>query len=234
MAAGDVSSHGGAASAANSIHFHALCSAVEHEKFEKARAILESGSLGTAAADLSRTNPDGFTPLDLAFMTGRQDLLKLVIAHGGRGGGVFPSSEAVSTHLLYLIGESRKQVEKFGQLTSSHSNQVANLSHAQLKECEKQRSLWQKRMSTLKRLRSGFDSSGCPHAPAALEIGVVGPARLCARLREPERMGHSPYTKYKVQWSHTDSFVRIEGEMIVADGVQGLQCNIDGLSEGQR
>ncbi len=46
-------------------------------------------------------------------MTGNQALLGLVVHHGGKEGAFFPSAESVSAHLLSLITESRKQVQKF-------------------------------------------------------------------------------------------------------------------------
>ena len=64
-------------SAHSDIHFSALCNAIEHEKCEKARAILETHP----ALLLDQNNNDGFTPLDLAFMTGNQEILQLLIHH---------------------------------------------------------------------------------------------------------------------------------------------------------
>ena len=43
------------------IHFQALCNAVEHEKLEKAKSILEQHP----DLRLDGINGDGFTPLDL-------------------------------------------------------------------------------------------------------------------------------------------------------------------------
>lgn len=59
------------------IHFSALCNSIEHEKLEKARAILETHP----SLHLDIANNDGFTPLDLAFMTGNHDMLKLLLSH---------------------------------------------------------------------------------------------------------------------------------------------------------
>ena len=59
------------------IHFTALCNAIEHEKLEKTKAILETHP----SLHLDSANNDGFTPLDLAFMTGNQDILRFLINH---------------------------------------------------------------------------------------------------------------------------------------------------------
>ena len=117
-----------------SIHFHALCNAVEHERLEKCRAILESSRLrDDRELDLGRANADGFTPLDLAFMTGKRDIIDLILEHGGKEGAKFQAPADVSAHLQALASESKKQVEKFGQLTSGVGHAHAQLSQAQLK-----------------------------------------------------------------------------------------------------
>ena len=252
--------------------------------------------------DLSALNNDGFSPLDLAFMTGRPDLVRLLLEHGATEGGAFPRPEAVSAHLHALAHESKKQVrksqdsrvsysfkclfkvlqcerkhllllpekypyilivifgqvDKFGQLikaaaasnnpsstsTTAAAATAPQLSQSQLRECEKQQTLWQKRLATLKRLRSGFESAGRPHAPAGVEVSVVGPDCVSVRLLEPERVGgRSLYTKCRVQWSHSDSFQRVEGELTVAadppgngagTGGKGLEFRVRALTEGRR
>ena len=72
-------------SSGSDIHFSALCNAIEHEKLEKARAILETHP----SLQLDQTNNDGFTPLDLAFMTGNLDILRLLMNHKCEGKKVF-------------------------------------------------------------------------------------------------------------------------------------------------
>ena len=99
---GGGSSPGGGGGDKFDIHFQALCSAVEQEKFEKARSILENQT----HVNVNGVNADGFTLLDLAFMTGNQAMLNLVVTHGGKEGAFFPSAEAVSAHLLSLTTES--------------------------------------------------------------------------------------------------------------------------------
>ena len=155
------------------IHFQALCSAVEQEKFEKARSIFENQT----HVNVNGVNADGFTLLDLAFMTGNQSMLNLVVTHGGKEGAFFPSSEAVSAHLLSLTTESRKQVEKFNQLvklTLGGGAPPTTLTQVQLKECEKQLTLWQKRLTIMKKLKVGFDNAVCPHAPVEVIASVTG------------------------------------------------------------
>jgi hypothetical protein len=247
-----------AAASAADIHFQALCNAVENEKIEKCRSILQATnttirsvaneSNGRPTIDLSAANNDGFTPLDLAFMTGHSDLVNLILDHGGVEGKSFPSPDRASAHLHALIHESRKQVEKFGHLikaahggSSSKGAHISNLptqlSQSQLKECEKQQTLWQKRMATLRRLKQGFDTSGCPHAPEAVTLQVLGPDSISVRLRSPENLGNkSLFTKCRIQWSHMDTFARLDGEMVVTEGVMGKEPEVcvKNLVEGRR
>jgi len=214
------------------IHFQALCSAVEQEKVEKARSILEHQT----HVNVNGVNGDGFTLLDLAFMTGNQALLSLVVHHGGKEGAFFPSPEAVSAHLLSLTTESRKQVEKFNQLvklTASGAAPTGALSQVQLKECEKQLSLWQKRLTTMKKLKAGFDMAGCPHAPVEVAASVTGSSCINIRVKEPEKAGNSLFTKFKIQWSLQDTFSEVEGEVEVKT-IHTLEYNIENLAEGTR
>ena len=210
----------------------ALCSAVEQEKCEKARAILENQT----HVNVNGVNGDGFTLLDLAFMTGNPAMLSLVVTHGGKEGAFFPSPEAVSAHLLSLTTESRKQVEKFNQLvklTSSGAAPAGALSQVQLKECEKQLSLWQKRLANMKRLKTGFDGAVCPHAPVEVAASVTGATTIHVRVKEPEKFGNSLFTKFKIQWSQSDNFAEISGEVEVKT-IHTLEYNIEQLTEGAR
>jgi len=210
------------------IHFQALCSAVEQERLEKVRSILEHQT----HVNVNGVNGDGFTLLDLAFMTGNQHVLNLVVHHGGKEGAFFPSPESVSAHILSLITESRKQVEKFNQLVKMAAS-GATLSQVQLKECEKQLSLWQKRLTTMKKLKAGFDSAGCPHAPVEVQASVTGSNCINVKVKEPEKFGNSLYTKFKIQWSFKDTFSDIEGEIEVKT-IHTLEYNIENLIEGKR
>lgn len=138
------------------------------------------------------------------------------------------------------------QVEKFGHLikaahgTSSKSNHISNvptnLTQSQLKECEKQQTLWQKRMATLRRLKQGFDTAGCPHAPVSVTVEVLGQRTLSVGLKSPDSVGgRSLFTKCRIQWSHTDTFVKLEGELITTDGVgRNPKVLVRNLVEGQR
>jgi len=143
-------------------------------------------------------------------------------------------------------------VDKFGQLikaaassnASSHSGQLAaaaqQLTAGQLKECEKQQTLWQKRLSTLKRLRAGLESAGRPHAPACAEVEVTSATSVKLILREPEALSQRGglYTKVRVQWSRAADFSQNEGERdISADVGSGdgrMEVNVLALVEGQR
>lgn len=230
------------AAATTDIHFTALCNAIEHEKLEKAKAILETHP-GLA---LDNANNDGFTPLDLAFMTGNAEILRLLIHHRNdeedKGAAIegsrFTNPEAISHHLSSLINQSKDQVEKFGQLIKSTTIVGSQLTPAHLKECEKQRNLWQKRLNGLKKLKQGLETSGRPHAPAKVIVEVTGPRRIRVKLQEPEMVGpHSLFTKFRVQWSKFDSFNVIQGEQVVfCSSAQGraLECIIDHLEDAER
>ena len=85
----------------------------------------------------------------------------------------FTSPESIIHHLATLINQSKDQVEKFGQLIKSATIVGGGqLTPAHLKECEKQRNLWQKRFNGLKKLKLGLETSGRPHAPSKVIVEV--------------------------------------------------------------
>ena len=92
------------------VFFQALCSAVEQEKIEKVRSILENQT----HVNVNGVNGDGFTLLDLAFMTGNQSLLNLVVHHGGKEGAFFPSPE-VKLFLVYYFFSWSLFEKQFGR-----------------------------------------------------------------------------------------------------------------------
>ena len=242
------------------IHFQALCNAVENEKIEKIRSILEHNpNLNTTAL-----NADKLSPMDIAFMFGNIDILNMLMEHQhvrnahendsketsdlAEVNDVFLSSDAIIAHLGNLIGESKKQVEKFGQLikmategTNGSSNPalqgVNSLTQAQLKECEKQQSLWTKRMNSLRKMRNGFISNFCPNTPTTVNAKVLGldVIQVCITAPGEEVNRKGLMTKFKVQWSTSDTFVHLLGERIFhcnnANG-RDFVCTIKNLQTG--
>uniref|UniRef100_A0A0K2TZ33 Uncharacterized protein n=1 Tax=Lepeophtheirus salmonis TaxID=72036 RepID=A0A0K2TZ33_LEPSM len=200
------------------IHFQALCNAVEHEKNEKLKTLIESLPDN---ADLDETNRDGFTPLDLAFLTNNSNVWSILLEKGASEGKGFSNPVALTSHLSALIAESQKQVDKFGQLigsaaagnTSGTPPHHPHLSSAQLKECEKQQVLWTKRLVALKKMKINSESLGTPHPPASLQVSAIAEDALEIKLSPPP----NPYTKYKVQLGSSASFRRIRKEVVVSE-----------------
>ena len=242
------------------IHFQALCNAVENEKIEKIRSILEHNpNLNTTAL-----NADKLSPMDIAFMLGNIDILNMLMEHqqlrdaqakvDGESNDlcevneVFVSSDAIIAHLSNLIGESKKQVEKFGQLikmategsdgsTNPALQGVNSLTTSQLRECEKQQSLWTKRMNSLRKMRNGFISNFCPNTPTTVNTKVLGLdiIQVCIMAPGEEINRKGLMTKFKVQWSTSETFVQLVGERIFhcanANG-RDFVCTIKSLQTG--
>ena len=242
------------------IHFQALCNAVENEKIEKIRSIMEHNpNLNTTAL-----NADKLSPMDIAFMLGNVDILNMLMEHQQLRGAqenmedessdllevneVFSSSDAIIAHLSNLIGESKKQVEKFGQLikmatdgTDGSSNPalqgVNSLTQAQLRECEKQQSLWTKRMNSLRKMRNGFISNFCPNTPTTVNAKVLGLDVIQVGITAPgdEINRKGLMTKFKVQWSTSETFVHLVGERIfhcTNANNRNFACTIRNLQTG--
>ena len=217
------------------IHFQALCNAVENEKMDKIRSILDHNPhLNTA-----NRNGDKISPLDMAFMLGNNQMLEILLSHRSGNGSslddvtntvpdLFPTPEATMSHLTALIGESKKQVDKFGQLvrtadpagviavTSAVPSLPNNLNRDQIRECEKQKTLWTKRLNSLRRMRAGFLSHFSPQAPKDVVTEVLGidTVKITACVNQ-EINPKSLVTKFKVQWSLNDKFQPLNGERVV-------------------
>jgi hypothetical protein len=56
---------------------------------------------------------------------------------------------------------------------------------------------------------------------------------IAFQVKEPEKFGNSLYTKFKIQWSLTDTFAEVAGEVEVKT-VHTLEYNIEQLAEGRR
>lgn len=90
-------------------------------------------------------------------------------------------------------------------------------------------------MSTLKRLKEGFEASGCPHVPSKCQVIVEGQTVIKVRLGQPETVNsRSLYTKCKIQWSFSDSFSVIEGEKVVYKLGNDLEFKVKDFVEGKR
>ena len=85
---------------------------------------------------------------------------------------------------------------------------------------------------------TGFEASGCPHAPSSVLASVTSQTSIKVQVGEPAPVGpYSLFTKFKVQWSPCDTFAKISGEKVIAcssDEGQKLECIVDNLKEGQR
>lgn len=249
------------------IHFQALCNAVENEKIEKVGSILDHNP----DLDVARRNADDFTPLDLAFMLSNLEMLAVLMDHHDRwrtrraaaaelcvaDQDAFASPEAVTQRLTGLINESKKQVEKFGQLVKvastsesldggAEGSSVAvparptshappNLSAGQIKECEKQQGLWGKRLNGLRKMRAGFASNFVPAAPEAVQVTVLGTLAVQVGVANPDprdRRSDRLATKIKVQWSESESFSTLVGQTVYLCNGSGDQvvCDISGLN----
>ena len=209
---------------------------------------------------MASRNSDKLTPLDIAFMLGNPEIMDVLVNHRpseepSRSGATvedpFLTPEAVMGHLSGLINESKKQVEKFGQLVKTADPKgVINVSSAlpslpnnlnpnQIRECEKQRTLWTKRLNSLRRMRAGFVANFSPQAPEVVRAEVVDVNTVkVAVAPSGDRNPKALITKFKVQWSLNETFTEIRGERVfnclysTLTG-SGFEATISGLNSGQ-
>ncbi|XP_067670804.1 ankyrin repeat and fibronectin type-III domain-containing protein 1-like isoform X2 [Haliotis asinina] len=207
---------------------HALFDAVEQQDIDVVRTILDSGGV-----ELNSVNSEGLTPLDVAVMTNNIPMAKMLLFHGARESPIFQQGDCRLDKLEALIAEAEKKVVDFTAAVLNSSSGNANISPAQQKENETQLSHWEFRYRLLKRMRAGYDHARPPDAPTNVRLSVASSSSLLVNFGEPLNHNGAVVTKYRVEWSNTENFTSIAGEVTVED-VRQLEFEIQGLVKGSQ
>uniref|UniRef100_A0A8C6VIC0 Ankyrin repeat and fibronectin type III domain containing 1 n=1 Tax=Naja naja TaxID=35670 RepID=A0A8C6VIC0_NAJNA len=139
----------------------------------------------------------------------------------------FVSVEARSIHLSSLVQEAQQRVNDLSAQVMSESL------GADSSEKEKQLKAWEWRYRLYKRMKSSFEHSRAPEAPTNICLMVTSSTSLTVTFQEPHSINSAVVTKYKVEWSCSEDFSPLAGEIIM-ENLQFLRCTITGLTMGQR
>ncbi|XP_043191220.1 ankyrin repeat and fibronectin type-III domain-containing protein 1-like [Amphibalanus amphitrite] len=137
----------------------------------------------------------------------------------------FLSTDSRCSHLQELVRKAQRRVDMLTSYVSSTNGG---------KESEKQRTLWQRRLKLLNRMKVGFDQTRPPDPPARVTVEVTGPQEVRLRLDEPDCQHQAICTKYKVQWSTSADFSSVAGERDVTDLVPPPELPVRQLTQGRR
>ncbi|KAK3930258.1 Ankyrin repeat and fibronectin type-III domain-containing protein 1 [Frankliniella fusca] len=214
------------------IHSHALFAAVEQGHIERVRTILQSTDV-----DINSVNSDGLSPLDVAVLVGNKAVAKILVAFGAQEGNHFKSSDALAVHLKQLVLEAELRLQELGsasaQCGSSSTGTYPQTTTADSSSGDKQLSIWERRVNSLKRMVLGYEEAGCPDEPFLVAVDVTGTNTVTVRFQEPETLDSHICTKFKVEWSCFPDFNHLAGEREVLD-LTYSECHISDLVQGQR
>ncbi|RWS12860.1 ankyrin repeat and fibronectin type-III domain-containing protein 1-like protein, partial [Dinothrombium tinctorium] len=204
----------------------ALFAAVEREQLDRAKTLLESTDL-----DVNSVNSDGFTALDIAVMTLNISIVKLLQKHGAKEGAAYSYRESREKQLNYLLREAEQSLSDLnGYVLTAATN--GSLSAALLKEKERQKMLWERRLAFLQRLKAGFIQLQIPDSLLSVCIEVVGSSSIKAKFLESRTANYREklVTKYRVEWSRSENFDSIS--FIEVTDLHKLSVIIDDLTPG--
>ncbi|KAJ7317912.1 hypothetical protein JRQ81_004074 [Phrynocephalus forsythii] len=202
----------------------AMLEAVEQQDLEAVQILLYQYT--PEELDLNTPNSEGLTALDIAILTNNVPIAKLLLKVGAKESPHFVNMESRTSHLSYLVQEAQQRVNDL-------SVQVTN-DGLSTDSCEKEKQLkaWEWRYRLYKRMKSGFEHSRAPEAPSNVCLLVTSSTSLTVTFQEPHSMNSAVVTKYKVEWSCSEDFSPLVGEIIM-DNLQSLRCTITGLTMGQ-
>ncbi|KAK9407191.1 ankyrin repeat and fibronectin type-III domain-containing protein 1 [Crotalus adamanteus] len=177
--------------------------------------------------DLNTPNSEGLTALDIAILTNNVPIAKILMKVGAKESPHFVSVEGRSVHLSNLVQEAQQRVSDLSAQVMSESLGTDS------SEKEKQLKAWEWRYRLYKRMKSSFEHSRAPEAPTNICLMITSSTSLTVTFQEPHSINSAVVTKYKVEWSCSEDFSPLAGEIIM-ENLQSLRCTITGLTMGQR
>ncbi|KAH9514239.1 Ankyrin-repeat and fibronectin type III domain-containing 1 [Bulinus truncatus] len=100
-----------------------------------------------------------------------------------------------------------------------------------VKDNEKLLSHWEFRHKLLKRIKAGYDHAKPPEPPTNVKVEVSSNSSLLVTFSEPQSHNGAVVTKYKVEWSSTNTFFKILGEAMI-ENLSHLEYEIKSLTSG--
>ncbi|XP_019477310.1 ankyrin repeat and fibronectin type-III domain-containing protein 1 isoform X1 [Meleagris gallopavo] len=203
----------------------AMFEAVEQQDLDAVQILLYQYT--PEELDLNTPNSEGLTPLDIAILTNNIPIARTLLHVGAKESPHFVNMESRSVHLCTLVQEAQQRVT---ELSAQVMNEGLGTDNT---EKEKQLKAWEWRYRLYKRMKAGYEHARAPEAPTNVCLMVTSSTSLTVTFQEPLSVNSAVVTKYKVEWSCSEDFSPLVGEIIV-DNLQSLRCTITGLRTGQK
>ncbi|KAL5285155.1 ANKFN1 family protein [Megaselia abdita] len=229
----------------NTIHLHALFTAVEQGHLDKAKTILESN----VDVNVNSLNSDGLTPLDIAVLSNNRLMTKMLLRHGAKENTERKYSNHLGNHLKTLFQEAELKIYNLSStedLMRQSENSRASISSIIIgntsssvsgctgSEADKQIGLWERRLKGIRRMIQGWEFTNVPNALRNFKICVTNVTSVSIALLEPN---DGPIvTKFKVQWSAKSDFTNLVGEKVITEwnSAYGTLFDLHDLTQGRQ
>lgn len=176
---------------------------------------------------LNRVSDQGLVPLDVAALTHNSPLLHVLTKAGAQHNPVLchPVEWALKLDTLVTLAGKRVEERKKELIRKAGAGPQAQADvHRQIR-------LWSLRQQLYCRMRENFQKTELPGPPSCVSILVSSTSSLLVIIKEPEGQRMGLITRYRVEWSTSDSFKRILGSAQVTETKNPSFC-IQGLTAG--
>ncbi|CAL9693621.1 unnamed protein product [Knipowitschia caucasica] len=176
---------------------------------------------------VNRVSDQGLVPLDVAALTHNSPLLHVLTKAGAHHNPILNRPAEWALKLDTLVTLASKRVE---ERRKEMVRRVAAGPQAQA-DMQRQIRLWSLRLQLYCRMRENFNNTELPGPPSHVSILVTSTSSLLVVIKEPEGPGFGLITRYRVEWSTSDTFKRIIGSAQVME-TKNPTFSIHGLTAG--
>uniref|UniRef100_H3CZS4 Fibronectin type-III domain-containing protein n=1 Tax=Tetraodon nigroviridis TaxID=99883 RepID=H3CZS4_TETNG len=198
-----------------------LWEAVENEDTLAVQSLLSKDHIKEKG--VNRVSDQGLVPLDVAALTHNSPLLHVLSKAGARPNPVLCQPAEWAFKLDALVALAGKRVEEKKMESLRKPGPSADLS--------RQVRLWSLRLQLYCRMRENFHKTELPGPPSHVSILVTSTSSLFVSIKEPEGDTMGLITRYRVEWSTSESFKRILGSVQVTE-TKNPSYTIKGLTTG--
>ncbi|XP_072444619.1 ankyrin repeat and fibronectin type-III domain-containing protein 1-like [Chiloscyllium punctatum] len=202
------------------IQYDSIFDAVEHEDLDAVQRILNQP--GTQD-DLNEVTSNGLVPLDIAVLTNNISMASLLMNAGARDNHQFNEGNW-DMHLTALVSKATQKITELLELRTESSE-------ADFYSKTRELRTWRFRQKLYKQMKTAFENAHVPDSPEKVCLSVTGTTSLRVTFQEPARSSTLIITRYKVEWSYTETFESTVGAATVED-LKSLQYAIEGLNMG--
>ncbi|XP_007907771.2 ankyrin repeat and fibronectin type-III domain-containing protein 1-like [Callorhinchus milii] len=204
-----------------SVHYNSVFDAVENGDIDAVQRLLGGD---TTRDGLNGVSTEGLVPLDIALLTNNVPMARLLMKAGAKFNHFSLDECQWVSRLAALVLTAENKVREL----SEHSGGPPD---PDWQRNRRERHAWRLRHRLWRQMRSVFENARVPEPPANVCLLVSDTNSLSVTFQEPPKNNSLIVTRYRVEWSHSETFNPIQGDTIVEDP-EALHCTIGDLTTG--